>query len=100
MFRLNPYSRARDPAPGWDLTHFDAPCADVPPTPSIPNLQPDPWAVEWARYGERCMAADAGMFAAMHPALEHLIWIAGQEKYAVDGLCSISRGDGHTEVTT
>jgi hypothetical protein len=55
------------------------PCADIiPPTPSIPSLQPDPWTVEWVRYGELGALHGRGRAYVR-------IWIAGQERYVVDG---------------
>jgi hypothetical protein len=80
MFRLFSFVRVRDPTLGWDsnLMRFDAPCADLPPTPSIPSFQPDPRTVEWVRYGE---------LGALHGrGRAHVrIWSAGQERYVVDG---------------
>jgi hypothetical protein len=100
MFRWNPYVRAHAPAPGWDLLHFDEPYDDPPPEPSIRSLEPDPWKVEWERYGEHCMAPEARMLAAMLPALEHVFWVASQEEYAVDSLCCIARANGCIQVQT
>jgi hypothetical protein len=100
VFRWNPYIRPRDPAPGWDLVHFEEAYDDAPPQPSTFSFDPDPWAEEWEDYGEHCMNADARMFAALLPALEHLIWIAGEKRYGVGNISCITRVDRHSQVTT
>jgi hypothetical protein len=100
LFRWNSYVGVYDPAPGWDLVHFDESYDDAPPRRKMMPMEADPWDVEWQGYGKHCMAAEARMFAAMLPALEHLIWIGGQERYPIDSFCCIARSDGRTEVKT